>query len=134
MYGVNNVMLQVGTGNSLPGDFDGNGMVDAADLASWRAGFGKVGGASHSQGDADADLDVDGADFLVWQRQLGSFAAGESSSIPEPTTGFMLLLGMAAISFPRRKVRGAMRTVVSVNSEFQSPRGYFLTQAIVSEI
>jgi hypothetical protein len=54
----------------IAGDFDGNRIVNAADLGKWQAGFGMNAGS-----DADQDGDSDGADFLVWQRQLGSGAA-----------------------------------------------------------
>ena len=55
--------------NRLPGDFNGDGAVNGADLAAWSAGFGSTN-ASQSQGDADGDGDVDGVDFLSWQRSL----------------------------------------------------------------
>jgi probable HAF family extracellular repeat protein len=84
----------------IPGDFNGDSSVDAADLASWKAGFGTSGDATLSQGDADADLDVDGMDLLVWQRHLGSSipAIASSAPVPEPssTTPFILGYAMAA--------------------------------------
>jgi hypothetical protein len=65
-----------------PADFNADGLVDAADLAIWRNGFGT--GVLPSEGDADADSDVDGADFLAWRQSL---TVGPSSQlIPEPTS------------------------------------------------
>ena len=55
----------------LSADFNGNGAVDAPDLANWTTGFGTVGTAAKPQGDADVDRDVDGTDFLAWQRTFG---------------------------------------------------------------
>src|SRR5690606_131162 len=49
-----------------PGDFDGNGLVDAADLSVWRGAIGEAAFA-----DANNDGDSDGDDFLTWQRQFG---------------------------------------------------------------
>jgi len=50
-------------------DFDGSGVIDSGDLATWRSDFGSSAGS-----DADGDGDSDGFDFLAWQRQLGSTA------------------------------------------------------------
>lgn len=55
----------------LSADFNGNGTIDAPDLANWKTGYGTVGTATKPQGDYDVDRDVDGADFLAWQRTLG---------------------------------------------------------------
>jgi fibronectin-binding autotransporter adhesin len=85
-------------GGHLPADFDGDGVVDAADLARWSAGFGLVG-AANSQGDSDGDADVDGADFLAWQRQLGLNAAVvDVRAMPEPGSGWLLIVGAIALS------------------------------------
>jgi fibronectin-binding autotransporter adhesin len=85
--------IRIFTG-SLPGDFDEDGGVDAADLVRWRGSYGLAAGASHLQGDADDDADVDGTDFLTWQRQLGLSAVTSSvASVPEPATGWSVAIG-----------------------------------------
>jgi len=56
-------------------DFNGDTIVDAADLAIWQDNYGSTSGVVHSLGDADADGDVDGADFLSWQRGDGQTIA-----------------------------------------------------------
>ena len=53
----------------LPGDFDGDGAVLAADLTVWKGELGQSG--ANLAADGDADGDVDGRDFLIWQRNLG---------------------------------------------------------------
>ena len=72
----------------IAGDFDGNGIVDAADLAQWEGDFGLNG-----ESDAFEDGDSDGADFLVWQRNLGMGVplAAASLSVPEPSSIALLL-------------------------------------------
>jgi hypothetical protein len=84
-------------------NFDGLGVVDAADLAIWKANFGT--GTTQPQGDADGDGDVDGGDFLVWQRQLGTTpaAAAAASAVPEPAGCALALAGLAAVAGFRRR-------------------------------
>jgi hypothetical protein len=84
-------------------DFNGDGLVNAADLDSWEMGFGASPGATITQGDADRDGDVDGADFLLWQRQVSP--SGAAAAAPEPATLWMLLGGTVAMCL--RLNRGA---------------------------
>ncbi len=84
-------------------DFNGDGFVNAADLSSWKLGFGTSPDAATSQGDADHDGDVDGADFLQWQRQITT--SGAVAAAPEPAALSMLLSGMVAMCL--RLKRGA---------------------------
>jgi hypothetical protein len=91
---------------SLPGDFDHNDVVDAADLTVWQSNAGLGAGALHTQGDADLDGDVDGGDFLVWQRQVGQTPNPPAvSAIPEPATAGLLAVGLAAGTLARNRVR-----------------------------
>lgn len=84
-------------------DFDGNGIVEGADLGLWKTGFGMASGAGRSDGDADGDGDVDGSDFLIWQRQFGSGAALRSNiAVPEPITGLLVGIGIATGLIVRR--------------------------------
>jgi autotransporter-associated beta strand protein len=83
----------------VPGDFDGNDMVDAADLAVWQAAYNTT-----SLGDADGDFDSDGADFLVWQRNLGMTAAVASTgAVPEPASAALAAGCLAAVAALRRR-------------------------------
>ncbi len=99
LYTTGEVTLVVASGSVL-GDFSGDGLVTAADLLAWNAGFGLSNAATHAQGDADGDNDVDGADFLVWQRQFGSsaLAASVGPPVPEPATVLLAFLAAASIS------------------------------------
>jgi autotransporter-associated beta strand protein len=93
LYGVNQVMLQVGEANFLAADFTEDGGVDSDDLARWRANFGA--GRTHKQGDADGNGAVDGADLLIWQQQLGSgLVASTSMTVPEPSALALTILAM----------------------------------------
>lgn len=73
-----------------------------------------------AEGDYDADGDVDGEDFLVWQRggspvplsatdlmawqdQYGSpISLAAAAAIPEPGTGLLIVISLAAIASRRR--------------------------------
>jgi hypothetical protein len=71
--------LRVAAGDFVPGDFNSNGVVDAADYAVWRKGLGTVYTAD---------------DFNIWRSHFGEFdgsgsgsAAGAfNESIPEPAS------------------------------------------------
>jgi glucose/arabinose dehydrogenase len=94
----NGVIYLVMNSLPLPGDYGKNGLVDGADLATWRASFG----ASDVRlpGDGNNNGFVDGGDLLIWQRTLGSSGMGLpadpfASKTPEPSArslASMLLL------------------------------------------
>jgi autotransporter-associated beta strand protein len=89
---------------AIPGDFNGNGVVNAADLTKWRIDYGGPGS------DADGDGDSDGNDFLIWQRNLGAGgqATAASSAVPEPSMlAPAALAWVAATTIHRRGKRRA---------------------------
>ena len=89
----------------IPGDFNGDDTVDAADLAFWQTGYGMESGAGVGDGDADGDFDVDAADLMVWQQNLGmSQAVAAAAAVPEPHAGVLMLLAAGAL-LRRRAVR-----------------------------
>ena len=84
---VVNITLQFG----LPGDYDGNGAVDAIDYAVWRENLGQTGLAPFSPGDGNGDGVVDSGDYDLWRRNFGAAAAANSLPTPEPASGVLLL-------------------------------------------
>ncbi|HYO24593.1 MAG TPA: glycoside hydrolase family 44 protein [Lacipirellulaceae bacterium] len=86
------------------GDFDLNGLVNAADLTVWRSHVGMTAGARFADGDNDRDGDVDGTDFVAWQRALGG-AALESAgaSVPEPGSAGLAALGVMLLGLAARR-------------------------------
>lgn len=85
--------MPMGGGPAGPGDFDGNGMVNDADLEEWQSGYGVEGG-------------YDGADFLEWQQNYGAGAASPAvAAVPEPTTAALGAIGIAASLAASRRWR-----------------------------
>jgi pectate lyase len=85
-------------------DFNADGVVDGADLAEWRQGFGATDQPNNATGDADGDGDVDGGDFLVWQQQLDADATSPEAAIPEPAAAVLTMVGvLALLSHSRRR-------------------------------
>ncbi|TWU25645.1 PQQ-dependent sugar dehydrogenase [Bythopirellula polymerisocia] len=89
----------------VPGDFDGNGIVDGDDLAKWEASY-----SINANADADDDGDSDGRDFLIWQRNLGKTAqdppeplTSSPLNIPEPSTLALSVASMLSLWGTRRR-------------------------------
>jgi len=83
----------------VPGDFDGNLVVDLADLGLWESSYGVNAGA-----DTDFNGLSNGLDFLDWQRFLGSdysLTAVSSILVPEPTSQ-LLAVGLLSLWWSRR--------------------------------
>lgn len=84
---------------SLPADYDLDGDVDGTDLAFLENWYGVNGSA-----DADGDGDTDGSDFLLWQRNYtGPLPLGSTLSIPEPSSGSLLLLILPVVIGQRHR-------------------------------
>ena len=89
-----------------PGDFDGNGLVEGADLVRWQTGLGINSGAEISDGDGNNDGIVNGEDFLIWQRNLGVFTSlATVTSVPEPGSVAILLGTLICFGCNRLAIR-----------------------------
>ena len=70
----------------LPGDFNDDGIVDAADYTAWRDGLGTI---------------YDAADYDLWREHYGETAGSGASlptpAVPEPSTLCGLLIGLLAL-------------------------------------
>jgi hypothetical protein len=90
---------------NLQGDYNGNGIVDAADYVLYRHALGQTGTALAADGNANGMIDA--GDFDTWRANFGHTnpAAGSlaGTAVPEPTT--FVLFGIAAATFfnSRRK-------------------------------
>lgn len=81
--------------SSLPGDYNNNGVVDAADYVLWRNG-------GPLANEVDAPGTVNGADYTAWRARFGNSSGGgsnlEGSGVPEPLAALLFFLGMPAFS------------------------------------
>lgn len=60
---------------SLPGDYNLDGVVDAADYSVWRDALGQSVANAYDGADGDGDLMIDQDDYAVWRANYGRTAA-----------------------------------------------------------
>ena len=88
----------------LPGDYNGDGVVDAADYTVWRDTFGQMGPALAADGDRDQT--VGPGDYETWKQNFGSAAdlqvpyqstgsttAFVAAGVPEPKSLWLIFVG-----------------------------------------
>jgi hypothetical protein len=88
-------------------DFNGNGTVDAADYVVWRNNLGVMGTGTQATGDANADMNVNQADYDAWRATFGTDVPGGglASSVPEPSSGIVILVGALTMLATIRRVQ-----------------------------
>ena len=99
-YAPNAVVLSV---SGTLGDYNHNGIVDAADYTIWRDTLGQTGTGLAADGDQNGKIEQ--ADYDVWKSHFGNHAgsgSGASAAVPEPTTLGMLLAGILTLCCRRR--------------------------------
>jgi hypothetical protein len=85
-YGVDSLLLEV-IGGGLAGDFNIDGVVDAADYTVWRDGLGSIYNQSH---------------YTLWKNNYGATNVSMSVSVPEPAAIMLLVLAFVAQAISRR--------------------------------
>ncbi len=83
----------------LAGDFNENGVVDAADYTVWRDSLGRMGDALAA--DANHDQIVDQDDYAIWKTNFGQTQESSSGSgvggvgqVPEPSMASFCWTGL----------------------------------------
>jgi hypothetical protein len=95
---------------TMPGDFDANGVVDMTDYMIWTQDFGK----DMTKGigaDANHDGKVDAADYTIWRDNLGavvgagsaSAAVGRPLPTPEPSSIALATIIAACLGIAGRR-------------------------------
>jgi hypothetical protein len=104
-FNTKQIVLSSFLATSLPGDYNQNGIVDAADYVVWRD---KLGSVTSLPNDDTPGVDQD--DYNRWRAHFGQTTgsgsgASANSAVSEPAT--LLLLSWAAASWSLRRNRAA---------------------------
>lgn len=94
-WAIQITQILVGESPPTPGDANGDGIVDRADLAIVAANLGKDQNATFAEGDFNADGRVSLGDLGLLQANLTVASAG-SAAVPEPS--MILAIGLAALA------------------------------------
>ena len=110
----------------LPGDYNNDGTVDAADYTVWRDNLGAADETALN-GNGDGMNGVDEADYALWKANygttLGTGSAALAQAVPEPATIVLLPLAVAAASLWRRapSVESKLHQAVSCRRRCLAP-------------
>ncbi|HEY4233521.1 MAG TPA: PEP-CTERM sorting domain-containing protein, partial [Lacipirellulaceae bacterium] len=93
--------------NLLDGDYNHNGIVDAADYTMWRDTMGQTG--PRLAADGNGNNQIDAGDYTVWKTNFGQVAglgsganASTIKSVPEPASILLLCMGLASVCARQR--------------------------------
>ena len=92
------LLFQLNLPPTVPGDFNGDGTVDAADFTVWRDNLGGTSTVLHGNGSGQAT--VVHADYDLWKVHFAEFPTpiSETKTIPESSSLLLLGLGLAIVS------------------------------------
>jgi hypothetical protein len=96
----------------LPGDYNDDDSVDAADYVVWRKTLGQIVPQGR-RADGNADGMIGPADYTVWRANFGITRPGDgsaTSNVPEPAT-LTLLMTVSGLLLPRLATRSPRGTV-----------------------
>lgn len=81
---------------AVPGDYNGNGVVDAADYVVFRNSFGQT--AAGLPADGNNNGTIDNGDYTFWKERFGNTAASSSGAlsvtVPEPSAWLVAALAV----------------------------------------
>lgn len=89
--------------DDLPGDYNGDNTVDAADYTIWRNTFGST---EDLRADGDGSGDIGQGDYDFWKSRFGDTREGSGSVgvvVPEPSTLLLGVIVATSLAFCRRR-------------------------------
>jgi hypothetical protein len=92
--------------SNIPGDYNRNGAVDAADYTVWRDTLNAIGFGLAADGNDNQQIDAD--DYTIWANAfaaVGDGAALTATSAPEPSAATLALAAIAVLIAPRTAAR-----------------------------
>jgi len=95
--------LSLSVVEALAGDYNNDGIVDAADYTVWR---NNLGAAALPFNETASPGIVDEADYQAWKENFGAMSesgAASTSAVPEPTGVVLLLVGLATLIGGRKQ-------------------------------
>ena len=98
-YSVSTLVL---ISDGLTGDFNRDGIVDAADYTVWRDQLGETGNLA---ADANEDNVVDAKDYDLWKSNFGQseLAGAASTAVPEPAAAILALFAASGLALRSRR-------------------------------
>jgi hypothetical protein len=91
---------------AVPGDYNENSMVDAADYVVWRNNIGQFFGLANENSAAATEGFVDSEDYDYWRSRFGTTGgngAGVAAAVPEPTSALLAALVGLVAAIPTRR-------------------------------
>jgi hypothetical protein len=96
---IDNLTLDVTpVASGTPGDYNGNGIVDAADYTVWRDHLGQTFALQNRDSANNGPINM--ADYASWISNFGNHSgsgSGASAAVPEPANVLLLLSGTLVI-------------------------------------
>lgn len=98
------------TDDELEGDYNGNGVVDAADYTIWR---NTLNSTTDLRADGNNNEMIDDGDYQVWKSNFGASGSGsagsELASVPEPASWALVLISLVLLGMRREARNGARK-------------------------
>jgi hypothetical protein len=113
--------------DDLPGDYNDDGTVDAADYVVWRKSFGT---SNPLPNETESPGAVDAADFDAWRANFGATAGSgaaistvaSSAAVPEPASSLLLLMALFAVRLLPADIRIPRHTPAADKNSLRGER------------